>query len=193
MTMMTPLGQGCRMYSRHRRWPKIVFVIVVVLAVVGGIGFGVWTWLNGRNSAEGPTATPSPSCSTPKAKPPKDIPPPAKVSVDVSNGTDESGLAISTADELSKRGFDVQGIGNTNRPVKDGVALVRYPAKNLGSAIRVAAYIENAELVEVKGKSSQPVDTTIELWLGPDFDRVLPPDEADVASVDIPSKPPICK
>ena len=189
MTMMTPLGQGGRMYLRHRRWPKVVFVVVVVLAVIGGMGFGVWTWLDGRDAEETPAATPSPSCSTPKVKAPKDIPPPSQVSVDVSNGTDESGLAISTADDLSNRGFDVQGIGNTTKPVKSGAAIVRYSAKSLGSAIRVAAYFENAGLVEVKGKPSKTVD----VWLGPDFDRVLPPGEADVANVDLPSKAPVCK
>jgi len=177
------------MYPRRRRWPKVVFVVVVVLAVIGGIGFGLWTWLDGRDAEAGPTATPTPSCSTPKAKPPKNIPPPSQVSVDVSNGTDESGLAISTADDLSKRGFDVQGIGNTSKPVKSGAALVRYPVKGLGSAVRVAAYIENSELVEVKGKSNKPVD----VWLGPDFDGVLPSEEADTANVDIPGEPPICK
>ena len=166
MTMMTPLGQGGRMYPRHRRWPKVVFVIVVVLAVIGGIGFGVWTWLDGRETSDGPTATPSPSCSTPKAKSPKNIPPPSQINVDVRND-----------------------IGNTSKPVKSGAALVRYPEKGLGSAVRVAAYIENAELVEVKGKPSKPVG----VWLGPDFDRVLPPGEADVENVDLPAKRPVCK
>jgi len=189
MTMMTPLGQGGRMYPRHRRWPKVVFVIVVVLAVIGGIGFGVWTWLDGRDVQEGPTATPSPSCSTPRAKPPKNIPPPSQINVDVRNGTDESGLAISTADDLSNRGFQVQDIGNTSKPVKSGAALVRYPEKGLGSAVRVAAYIENAELVEIKSKPSKPVG----VWLGPDFDRVLPPGEADVENVELPAKRPVCK
>jgi len=176
------------MYPRRRRWPKVVLVVVVVLAVIGGVGFGLWTWLESRDAEEGPAVRPSPSCSTPKPKPPENIPSPQQVSVDVSNGTDESGLAISTADELSNRGFDVQGIGNTSRPVQTGTALVRYTAKDLASAIRVAAYIENAELVEVKG-ASNPVD----VWLGPDFDRILAPGEADVADVDPPTKSPTCK
>jgi len=189
MTMMTPMGQGGRMYPRRRRWPQVIFVSIVVIAVAAGIGYGAWRWLDGRNSPDEPAAEPSPSCSTPSAKPPKDIPPPRQVSIDVFNSTDESGLAINTADDLSTRGFDVQDIGNAPRLMEAGAALVRYHQRDLGAAIRVAAYIPGAELVETKSKRDGPVS----LWLGPDFERVLSSGAAKIEAVPLPTSPPVCR
>ena len=190
MTMMTPLGQGGRMYPSRRRWPKVLFVGIVLVAVLAGLAYGVWRWLDGRDApAEQPAARPSPSCSTPEVKAPKVIPPPRQVSVDVLNGTDESGLAIATADTMSTRGFDVQDIGNAPQVVKSGAAVVRYDQRSFGGAIRVAAYVEGAALKRAQGESARG----IALWICPDFEGVRPAGEANVDEVELPSSAPVCK
>jgi hypothetical protein len=189
MTMMTPMGRGGRQYSRPRRWPRVVAVLVV-LAVVGAAGAGAWWWFTQRDQSSDDVKTPSGEvCRTPTSQPPKSIPPPRQVQVDVANGTEQSGLAIDTADALTSRGFEVVGIGNTDRPVRQSVALVRYSRSGFAAAIRLASYAPGAELVEapkLKGR-------VVELWIGPDFGRVAASKDADVTAVTMPVGEPRCR
>jgi hypothetical protein len=187
MTMMTPMGQGGRMYPRSRRWPRVVGALLV-LAALAAVGAGVWWWLSREDSTAAPTPTATRTCRTPPPVTPRVIPPADKIEVDVANGTDRSGLAIETSDALSDRGFVVVGIGNTERPVKEGVALVRYAASRYAEAIRVASYVPGSQLVAVPKLKGGAV----ELWLGPDFDGVVSSKEADVEAVTLPTPEPIC-
>lgn len=187
MTMMTPMGRGGRMYSRPRRWPRVV-AIVVVLALVGAAGAAAWWWLNRDDDVAAPQAAASTSCRTPAPHSPQSLPPPAKVAVDVANGTQRSGLAIETADDLTMRGFRIEGIGNTEREVRAGVATVRYAKSSYGAAITVASYIPGATLVPVP----QLKGDAVQLWLGPDFDGVVAARQADVSNVELPASQPIC-
>ncbi|HVQ86782.1 MAG TPA: LytR C-terminal domain-containing protein, partial [Actinomycetes bacterium] len=168
MTMMTPLGQGGRMYPRSRRWPRIIGAVLVV-ALLAAVGFGVWWWFTQRtSSSDVPAPSATKSCHTPTPSAPKDIPPVGAIEIDVANGTDQAGLAVQTADQLTARGFDVMGIGNTDRPVRRGAALVRYADADFGAAVRVASYVPGATLVSVaalKGRS-------IQMWIGPDFQGI---------------------
>jgi hypothetical protein len=189
MTMMTPMGRGGRMYPRQRRWPRVLgaFLAIAVVAAAGG---GAWWWFTQRDQSSDDAKTPSAEiCRTPTAQPPKSIPPPRQVQVDVANGTEQSGLAINTADALTARGFEVMGIGNTERPVRQSVALVRYAKNGFADAIRVAAYAPGAELVEVPRLKG----TVVELWIGPDFKGVAPKKDADVSAVTMPVGEPRCR
>jgi LytR cell envelope-related transcriptional attenuator len=187
MTMMTPMGRGGHMYPRARRWPRVlaVFLVLVLLAAAGT---GAWWFLtqdeNGTSAAPAPTN----SCRTPTAKVPKKIPQPSQVSVDVRNGTDVAGLAITTSNDLSSRGFNISGIGNTDRPVKAGVARVRYRPAQLASAVQLASYVPGATLVPVQGLKGG----SVELWIGPDFEGIVTKKNADLDAVTIPQPEPIC-
>ena len=176
------------MYPRRRRWTRVVGVLLVI-AVLAAAAFGAWWWLTQRDDApSGGSASPTKSCRTPTPSLPKSIPPVAHVDVDVANGTDTSGLAIKTADALTRRGFMVVGIGNTDRPVKSGVAQVRYAKPQYAAAIRLASYLPGSELVLaeiLKGGA-------VELWIGPDFGKVASGKDADVTAVALPPVTPIC-
>jgi hypothetical protein len=87
------------------------------------------------------------------------------------------------------RGFMIVGIGNTEHPVREGVALVRYAKPQYAAAIRVAAYAPGAELVEVDRMKSGAV----QLWIGPDFRRIASKKDADVSAVAMPVGEPRCR
>jgi hypothetical protein len=99
-----------------------------------------------------------------------------------------SGLAIETADALTTRGFDVVGIGNTDRLVPDGVALIRYARPQLSASIRLASFVPGAELIEVPTLKGGAV----ELWIGPDFTEIATKEAAALDAVDLPAPDPIC-
>jgi len=189
MTMMTPMGQGGRMYPRSRRWPRVLAVLVVV-ALLAIAGAGLWWWLAREpNSQDGREPTVTKTCRTPAPVTPKAIPSPEDVAVDVANGTDQGGLAIETADTLLTRGFSVVGIGNTDRPVKLGVAQVRYAPAEYAGAIRLASYVPGSQLVAVSGLKGG----VVEFWIGPDFVDVVTSNQADVSAVELPTPAPICR
>ncbi|MFL6182936.1 MAG: LytR C-terminal domain-containing protein [Actinomycetes bacterium] len=189
MTMFTPVGSGGRRRGRsrsRRRWPKVVAVLAVLAAVAGG-AYVTWRWFH--DDAPSPSAArPVEVCRTPTLASPKSVPPADAVSVEVANGTARPGLAVDTADALAADGFDITDIGNTARPLKTGVAQVRYAGRDLASALTVASYVPGSELLEVpKTKSA-----TVLLWLGPDFDKVISSRQAEASSVVLPAQKPIC-
>lgn len=186
--MLTPLGAGGTRTRRRRRWPRVLAVLLA-LAVVVGAGVGAWWWFTQRDDT---SATPPPSttrtCTTPTPKAPAKLPEPAAVTVSVGNGTDRTGLAISTADTLAARGFEVASVGNTDAPVKSGVAVVRYRQQDVAAAVLVASYLPGAELTPVK----RVADADVVVWLGPDFDQVATTSQADPEAVALPPGEPRC-
>ena len=136
-----------------------------------------------------PAPVASRSCTTPTPKVPDKLPKPSQVTVAVANGTDRAGLAVDTADAFATRGFVVGDIGNTERPVDEGVALVRYRDQDLAAAVVVASYVPGAQLRPVQ----RVPDGDVALWLGPDFDGVVSASEADPASVAVPPGEPRCR
>lgn len=183
--MLTPLGAGASA-SRRRRWPRVLAVLLV-LGLLAGATYAAWWWVGNRADEDAtPNATPSNVCTTPTAKPPRNLPAPAGVTVAVGNGTDLPGLAVQTADALAVRGFVVTSIGNADKPVKQGVAQVRYVKGDVAAAVVVASYVPGAELVEV----SRAPDVV--LWLGPQFDGVVKTGEADTGTVELPALEPVC-
>jgi hypothetical protein len=161
---------------------------LIVLGLLAAGAFAAWQWLGDDGTAAPVAASPSEVCRTPKVASPTQLPAPRRVSVTVGNGTDRPGLAVDTADELVAQGFDVADIGNTRRPIKAGVAQVRYGHDQLAAAITTASYVPRAELVEVEHASRNAVA----LWLGPEFDHVVSARQADPASVELPAQDPVC-
>lgn len=184
--MLTPLGAGPR---RPRRWPRVLAALVI-LALVAAVAYGTWWWLTQRpEDASAPAASPTRTCTTPTPETPKRLPPPSEVTLAVANGTERSGLAVETADTLAARGFDVTDVGNTDRQVKQGIALVRYRKADVAAAVTVASYVGGSQLVEVR----RVEDAQVALWLGPDFDRVLSSDDANPRAVTLPAGEPVCR
>jgi hypothetical protein len=191
MSMLTPLGTGGRTRRRRRRWPRILLVLVVLALVAGG-AYAAWQWWADSDDSDAPAqAAPTEICHTPTVRAPAELLDTGAVTVSVANGTDRAGLAVETADELAARGFVVGEIGNTDGPVKRGIAVVRYQEDDLDAAVTVAAYVPGATL--------KPVErvTDPELWLGPDFgsaaQAIAGTKDADLASVTMPTLEPVCR
>lgn len=189
MTMLTPLGAGGAPYRRRRRWPRVLAALLVLGLVAAAVG-GAWWWYRDRHTVdELPAPAASRSCTTPSPKVPDKLPRPSQVTVSVANGTDRAGLALDTADAFATRGFVVGDIGNTERPVDEGVAYVRYRDQDLAAAVVVASYVPGAQLRPVQ----RVPDGDVAVWLGPDFDGVVSTTEADPASVAVPPGEPRCQ
>ena len=187
MTMLTPLGAGGQS-RRPRRWLRMI-VSLLVLVAVGAAAFGAWRWWQQREDDPASTPAPSATCRTPSPTTPGRFPEPSDVTVAVANGTDRPGLALDTADALASRGFVVSDIGNTSKPIREGVALVRYAEANVASAITVASNMPGSELIPVQRVQSAKVA----VWLGPQFEGVAQPGDADAGSVRLPTPQPICR
>lgn len=185
MTMLTPLGRGPR---RSRRWPRVLGALLVVV-LVAAAAYGAWWWLGQRSdSTPDPVASPTRICTTPTPKIPKNLPMPGSVTLAVANGTERNGLAVETADAFAARGFVVVDVGNTDKPLKSGVGVVRYAKGDLQRAIVVASYVPDAEIVEV----ARLPEGEVAVWLGPDFTGVAKKRDADVRAVQLPPGEPSC-
>ena len=168
----------------------MVVAVLVVTALVLAVG-GTWWWLTQRGATDEPRDTPTVRCTTPTPTPPKKLPAPSAVQVAVLNGTDRAGLAISTADALALRGFDVIAIGNATRTARSGVGVVAYGPKGVGAAVRLASYLPGASLQLLESRKGAGVD----LRLGPEFDAVSTDAQAkrDLEQVTLPPLPPRCR
>ncbi|MGB2839482.1 MAG: LytR C-terminal domain-containing protein [Actinomycetes bacterium] len=183
--MLTPLGNGPR---RSRRWPSVLGGVLVVLLVAAAASGG-WWWLGQRTDpSPAPATSPSRSCTTPTPKIPKNLPAPAEVTLAVANGTERNGLAVETADAFAARGFVVVDVGNTDKPVKKGSAVIRYKKGDLWQAAVVASYVPGSEVAEV----SRVPEGEVAVWLGPDFTGVAKKSDADVNAVALPPGKPAC-
>jgi hypothetical protein len=190
MTMLTPLGAGGAPYRRRRLWPRVLAVLLVLGLVAAAAGGAWWWWRDRQKTADTlPAPVPSRSCTTPTPKVPDRLPEPPQVTVSIANGTDRAGLALDTADAFATRGFVVGDIGNTERPVDEGVAYVRYRDQDLAAAVVVASYVPGAQLRPVQ----RVPDGDVALWLGPDFEGVVGAADADPDSVAVPPGEPRCQ
>jgi hypothetical protein len=190
--MFTPIGAGGHGPARRRRWPRVLAVLLVV-AVVAAAGYGAYWWfVGGGSSDDSANAAPSAtvSCRTPTPKLPDPLPARRQVEVEVLNGTDRSGLATATADDLVVAGFDLVAYGNTDQPV-EGVARVSYGKGDLGPAVVVASYFPGATLRRVDRNTGGVVTVA----LGADFDRIATAQQArqNLASVPLPTPSPVCR
>lgn len=89
---------------------------------------------------------------------------PEDVSVNVFNATSVSGLAGRTAEALTERGFDVQGVDNAN--AIEGAGIVRYgPAAQEEAELLAEAVGQDVALDLVEREGS-----TVDLVLGPEWE-----------------------
>lgn len=129
----------------------LLLALLVALAVVQG-----WFGLGSDGGADDASQTTAVAVPVPSMLP-------GEVSVNVFNATDRGGLAGRTADALSARGFDVQGVDNTS--AVEGAGVVRYGPEAQEQAELLAESVGQdmvLELVEREG-------TTVDLVLGPDW------------------------
>ena len=170
-------------------------MILLIVAVVGAAGYFGWQWWQGRDTSSptaAPTTTPTQTCHTPRPpKPPKPLPSPSAVDVEVLNGSNQPGLARTTADALANVGFTVIGFGNSGQS-PPSAAVVRYPKDQIGSAVTVASYLPDSVL-RPTDQATGP--TGVVVVLGDGFTQVRSTDAATTAASDVPmpTPSPVCK
>ncbi|MGY1695008.1 LytR C-terminal domain-containing protein [Geodermatophilus sp. SYSU D00814] len=120
-------------------------------------------------TAAAPEPTPAPAPEPPAETPGPQGPTvePAAVTVDVLNGTATRGLASTVADQLRQQGFTVGQVGNETGTVNETV--VRHGPAALEPARTVAAAVPGAVL-----QQSDAVGDSVQLVIGPGYDRVVP-------------------
>ncbi len=166
---------------QHRRprpvW-RIVAMVLALMLVLFGLGFGATLLLRGGSgSAEPDAAEPTPvACQTTLVTPAQVLPPPSEVVVNVYNATDRQGLAAGAADVLVARGFTVKKVANDPaRATVSGVGQLRYGPLGEPSAELLIRLFPGMELVEIKRESKR-----VDVVLGPQFEEVR--GEAQVAA-----------
>lgn len=162
MTGLQPLG-------RRRRarpvWLTIVLVIVA-MAVVFGLGFGVATLIRGDSLplVATPAASPSPSpspCVTTMITPAQVLPVKDEVVLNVYNATKKKGLAAQAALDFKREGFRINKIENDPRGAKiAGVGEIRFGPNAADAAKLVEYYLAGAEMVELD-RASDRVDVAL--------------------------------
>lgn len=176
---MTSLRESPVRRRKPARPPWLVALLIgVAVLVVLGIGYGLVSLVRGPGDETGgePSPTPTP-CETTFVTPAETLPKPAKVTVNVYNATDTSGLASATATDLEDRGFVVGKV--TNDPVgKDiaGVAQIRFGPKAATRAELLLLHVPGAELVELQRKGLK-----VDLAMGAAFDGLAPEQQVNAA------------
>ncbi|PTA44336.1 hypothetical protein C8054_20835 [Micromonospora sp. RP3T] len=110
------------------------------------------------------------------------------VKINVYNATDESGRAGGVADDFRNRKFQVKKVGNESKEV-DGVAVLRFGPKGVGSAHLLRAYfLNNAERVFLPDRK----DDTVDVVLGNGFQQLATTTEVNQSLGDLgaPEAPP---
>ncbi|MFC0531116.1 LytR C-terminal domain-containing protein [Phytohabitans kaempferiae] len=112
------------------------------------------------------------------------------IKINVYNATDTQGLAESVADDFAGREFQVQKKGNDpKKKGVDGVALLRYGPKGLGSSQVIRAFfLDKAETEYDPNRQDDVVDVV----LGSQFQQLATPTEVNQSLVDLgsPQLPP---
>ncbi|MGV9252143.1 LytR C-terminal domain-containing protein [Streptomyces sp. NPDC003697] len=176
---------------RPRRRGRLVMLSVASVVALGVLGWGTLQLVDvfsggGRAEAGGAgtdcAATLSASArkgSSPTA-PPRVLPKPAGITVNVFNATPRSGLAKQTADELKKRGFRIGQVGNAtqqfDKKVK-GSGLLLGPASSLNTSLPVLA----TQLTTAERRTDARKGADVDLIIGDGFQALTPRADADKA------------
>ena len=154
----------------------IALVIAVGIVVLAGIVYGLVSLVRGpaEPTAEETTAAPTP-CATATVAVSEVLPAASKVTVNVYNATDTSGLASKTATALEKRDFTVGKVGNdpVGKPIT-GVAQIRFGPKAALQAQVLLLQVPGAEMVELQ-RGGKKVD----LAMGDTFNGLAPQEDVD--------------
>jgi hypothetical protein len=113
---------------------------------------------------------------------------PKDVKINVYNATDEAGRAGEVADDFRNRKFQVKKVGNASKGL-DGIAVLRYGPKGVGSAHLLRAYfLDNADpQYDPKRK-----DDSVDVVLGDSFQQLATTTEVNQSLGDLgaPVAPP---
>ncbi|MFK0192522.1 LytR C-terminal domain-containing protein [Kitasatospora sp. NPDC090308] len=201
-----------RLSRPPRRGRKVAVALGGVLALglvsVGGVQlYDVFTGKNAKDAAAQACATSSgkplaapegsPSAAAPAAAAaaaavsgapapvPSNtaVPQPAAVTVNVYNATDKAGLAARTADELRKRGFVVDKVGNApaalDKKVPGTAQIVSGPG-GLGAATLLSSQVATATATE-----DTRADATVDFVIGDTFSALADPAQAAAALAEL--------
>lgn len=113
---------------------------------------------------ESPTAGPSPVVESPV---PTESPEVAGVQIQVQNGTNETGLAATSAEQLEELGYVVESVGNAARNYEQSTLFYRKDSQVEAEHLN-ATYFGGAALLERKQGEENP-DIRIIVVLGLDF------------------------
>lgn len=159
MTQLHPLGK--RPASRPV-WLSII-LILVVLAALFGLGFGIATLIRGERtsapevqaSESTDLANPAP-CKTTMIVPAEELPMKDDVVLNVYNATKKKGLAAQAALDFKREGFRINKIDNDPKgETIAGVAEIRYGPNGEAAAKLVEYYLAGASMVELNRDSSR--------------------------------------
>lgn len=172
---MSTLGPVRRPPARRPGWLIGVLVVVTVL-VMFAVGFAAAVLLGGDDrptvvagtqAAESvtvasgePTVEPEP-CETTLVAPAETLPRPDAVIVNVFNSTQRGGLAGTTAQDLSQRGFRINKVENDPLGVSlRGVGEIRFGPAGADNARLLEFFFPGAVLVD-DGRSGPRVDISL--------------------------------
>lgn len=177
---MSTLGPVRRTPARRPRWLVAVLVGVLML-VLFSVGFAAALLLGGQSDAgvvaedqvnvsiddagtdgtgTDPAAEPQP-CETTLVAPAETLPRPDSVVVNVFNSTQRGGLAGTTAQELSQRGFRINKVENDPLGVSlRGTGEIRYGPNGADNARLLAFYFPGAVMVD-DGREGPRVDISL--------------------------------
>jgi len=112
------------------------------------------------------------------------------IKINVFNATDTPGLAESIGEDFAGREFQVKKKGNDpKKKAVEGVALLRYGPKGIGSSQVIQAFFLGKAAVEYDPKRE---DDVVDVVLGGQFQQLATPTEVNQSLVDLgsPQLPP---
>ena len=156
--------------ERRRRRHRITLVAVLVLLLAAGVvGAGYYTGRLGDPEATEVRVATAPPCPKPTRVAPALTP--AKVRVNVYNGTKVDGLARRVAAALRQRSFRIAAVANDPQKTRpEGTAVVRYGPSGTAAARLVAQHVPRPTLRKDRRKGA-----TVDVVLGRAFTTLGPP------------------
>ncbi|MFM1917611.1 MAG: hypothetical protein RJB01_1126 [Actinomycetota bacterium] len=164
MTQLQPLGKRP---AARPVWLTIV-LILVLLAALFGLGFGIATLIRGdevptpsaTESASAAPVNPAP-CQTTMIVPAEILPMKDDVVLNVYNATKKKGLAAQAALDFKREGFRINKIENDPLGANiSGVAEIRYGPKAEAAAKLVEYYLAGATMVPID-RANNRVDVAL--------------------------------
>lgn len=156
-------GQSAEARARRRR-----AVITLLLALLM-IFFAVWYAMSYIRADDERRATESSSSATPTCETKA-----SEFKVNVYNATDREGLATTVARDLRKRGFDVQTVANDPKGTEvTGPGELRHGTNGTKGAELLSDHLGDFSI-----DKDERDRTTVDVVLGPDYERLVAEDTA---------------
>lgn len=160
-----------RRSTRRRPIPALL-----LLLVLGLVALAVWWQVLQKAEADSAAAPPPPPPCAPLVPAPDTVDP-AGVQVRVYNASKVVGLAATVGNELGERLIRVIDVRNdpSGRAV-EGIGEIRYGVNGRVQALWVASNFPG-----IRAVSDERPGPVVDVALGPDYDRLVPVDEVQVA------------